>query len=79
MTVLLKCRGLTAGYGSVVIVSELDLDVSAGSVLAVPGPQRCGQDEAADDNHRAPSSPRRRDRGRRTTVVRNPSGGRQQS
>jgi branched-chain amino acid transport system ATP-binding protein len=43
MTAGLECRGLVAGYGPVKIVRDLDLEVEAGSVLAVLGPNGAGK------------------------------------
>lgn len=41
--VVLECRGLVAGHGSVTVVRELDLSLKSGSVLAVLGPNGAGK------------------------------------
>jgi branched-chain amino acid transport system ATP-binding protein len=43
MTAALECQGLVAGYGPVKVVRNLDLEVEAGSVLAVLGPNGAGK------------------------------------
>jgi ABC-type branched-subunit amino acid transport system ATPase component len=43
MTVVLEARGLSAGYGSTAIVSNLDLEVHAGEVVALLGPNGAGK------------------------------------
>jgi len=43
MTVLVEAEGLEAGYGSVVVVRDLDLHVSAGEVVALLGPNGAGK------------------------------------
>jgi branched-chain amino acid transport system ATP-binding protein len=40
---LLQCRGLAAGYGTVAVVRDLDLDVGAGEVVALIGPNGAGK------------------------------------
>ena len=40
---LLEARGLTAGYGPIVVVRELDLEVNAGEVVALLGPNGAGK------------------------------------
>lgn len=42
-TTALEARGLSAGYGPVAVVRDLDLDVARGSVLAVLGPNGSGK------------------------------------
>ncbi len=37
------CRGVTIAYGSTVVVSDLDLDVDRGEMLALLGPSGCGK------------------------------------
>ena len=39
---LLECRGLTAGYGAVAVVRDVDLHVEAGEVVALIGPNGAG-------------------------------------
>ena len=43
MAVLVEAEGLEAGYGSVVVVRDLDLQVSAGEVVALLGPNGAGK------------------------------------
>jgi branched-chain amino acid transport system ATP-binding protein len=43
MTAELQIRGLVAGYGPVAVVRQLDLEVHAGSVLAILGPNGAGK------------------------------------
>jgi branched-chain amino acid transport system ATP-binding protein len=43
MTAELQLRGLVAGYGPVAVVRKLDLEVDAGSVLAILGPNGAGK------------------------------------
>jgi branched-chain amino acid transport system ATP-binding protein len=43
MTAELQVRGLVAGYGPVAVVRKLDLEVEAGSVLAILGPNGAGK------------------------------------
>jgi ABC-type branched-subunit amino acid transport system ATPase component len=43
MAVLVEAEGLRAGYGSVVVVRDLDLRVSAGEVVALLGPNGAGK------------------------------------
>jgi branched-chain amino acid transport system ATP-binding protein len=40
---LLQCRGLAAGYGTVAVVRDLDLDVGPGEVVALIGPNGAGK------------------------------------
>ncbi len=40
---LLECRGLAAGYGSVVVVRDLDLRVDRGEIVALIGPNGAGK------------------------------------
>jgi branched-chain amino acid transport system ATP-binding protein len=40
---LLQCRGLEAGYGTVAVVRDLDLDVGPGEVVALIGPNGAGK------------------------------------
>jgi branched-chain amino acid transport system ATP-binding protein len=40
---LLECRGLTAGYGPVAVVRDLDLRVEPGEVVALIGPNGAGK------------------------------------
>jgi branched-chain amino acid transport system ATP-binding protein len=40
---LLQCRGLVAGYGTVAVVRDLDLDVGPGEVVALIGPNGAGK------------------------------------
>ena len=40
---VLRCRGVTKGFGSVVAVDAVDLDVRRGELLAVLGPSGCGK------------------------------------
>jgi branched-chain amino acid transport system ATP-binding protein len=42
-TTLLECRGLSAGYGQVAVVRDLDLRVDAGEVVALIGPNGAGK------------------------------------
>jgi branched-chain amino acid transport system ATP-binding protein len=42
-TPVLECRGLSAGYGAVTVVRDLDLILSAGQVLAILGPNGAGK------------------------------------
>jgi branched-chain amino acid transport system ATP-binding protein len=39
----LVCRGLAAGYGDLVVVRDLDLELAAGRVLAILGPNGAGK------------------------------------
>ena len=55
MTVL-DIRGLSAGYGDLAVVRDLDLEVAAGEVVALLGPERRGQDHHAAHGVR-PSRP----------------------
>ena len=61
--VTVAVRGLTKTYGhgaaQVAAVRDVDLDVHAGEVLLVMGPERLGQDHAAADAGGA-ASPHRR-------------------
>jgi len=41
--VLLECRGLSAGYGGIAVVRDLDLHVGAGEVVALFGPNGAGK------------------------------------
>ena len=43
MAVLVEADGLNAGYGSVVVVRDLDLQVNAGEVVALLGPNGAGK------------------------------------
>ena len=43
MSVLVEAEGLQAGYGSVVVVRDLDLQVRAGEVVALLGPNGAGK------------------------------------
>jgi len=43
MSVLVEAEGLAAGYGSVVVVRDLDLRVRAGEVVALLGPNGAGK------------------------------------
>ena len=43
MAVLVEAEGLEAGYGSVVVVRDLDLRVNAGEVVALLGPNGAGK------------------------------------
>jgi branched-chain amino acid transport system ATP-binding protein len=43
MSVLVEAEGLAAGYGSVVVVRDLDLQVRAGEVVALLGPNGAGK------------------------------------
>jgi branched-chain amino acid transport system ATP-binding protein len=43
MTPLLEARGLSAGYGSLAAVRELDLHVDAGEIVALLGPNGAGK------------------------------------
>jgi len=43
MTTLLECRGLSSGYGQVMVVHDLDLRVDAGEVVALIGPNGAGK------------------------------------
>jgi branched-chain amino acid transport system ATP-binding protein len=43
MTAELQAHGLVAGYGAVAVVRKLDLEVDAGSVLAILGPNGAGK------------------------------------
>jgi branched-chain amino acid transport system ATP-binding protein len=43
MSVVLECRGLTAGYAGVPVVRGLDLTVEAGEVVALLGPNGAGK------------------------------------
>ena len=43
MTVVVECRGLTAGYAGVPVVRALDLTVDAGEVVALLGPNGAGK------------------------------------
>jgi branched-chain amino acid transport system ATP-binding protein len=40
---LLECRGLTAGYGAVAVVRDVDLRVDPGEVVALIGPNGAGK------------------------------------
>jgi branched-chain amino acid transport system ATP-binding protein len=40
---VLRCSGLTAGYGGVPVIRDLDLEVGAGEVVAVLGPNGAGK------------------------------------
>jgi branched-chain amino acid transport system ATP-binding protein len=40
---LLECRGLTAGYGPVAVVRDVDLQVQPGEVVALIGPNGAGK------------------------------------
>lgn len=40
---LLECRGLTAGYGAITVVRDVDLRVEAGEVVALLGPNGAGK------------------------------------
>jgi branched-chain amino acid transport system ATP-binding protein len=40
---LLACRGLSAGYGAMAVVRDLDLHVDAGEVVALLGPNGAGK------------------------------------
>ena len=42
-TPLLECRGLSAGYGALAAVRDLDLAVNAGQVVALIGPNGAGK------------------------------------
>jgi branched-chain amino acid transport system ATP-binding protein len=43
MTALLEVRDLSVGYGDLPVVSDLDLDVAAGEVVALLGPNGAGK------------------------------------
>ncbi len=43
MTAVLAARGLCAGYGSVTVVRDLNLEVAPGEVLAILGPNGAGK------------------------------------
>jgi branched-chain amino acid transport system ATP-binding protein len=40
---LIECRGLSAGYGAMAVVRDLDLHVDAGEVVALLGPNGAGK------------------------------------
>ena len=40
---LIEARGLSAGYGSTVVVRDLNLSVGAGEVVALLGPNGAGK------------------------------------
>src|SRR3954454_16518817 len=40
---LLECRGVSAGYGGMVVVRDVDLRVGAGEVVALIGPNGAGE------------------------------------
>jgi branched-chain amino acid transport system ATP-binding protein len=42
-TPLLECRGLSAGYGPMAVVREVDLEVGPGEVVALIGPNGAGK------------------------------------
>lgn len=42
-TTLLECRGLSAGYGQVTVLRDIDLHVDAGEVVALIGPNGAGK------------------------------------
>ena len=42
-TALIECRGLSAGYGSLAVVRDLDLRVMPGEVVALLGPNGAGK------------------------------------
>jgi branched-chain amino acid transport system ATP-binding protein len=43
MTAVLSCRNLCAGYGSLVVARDVDLELPAGRVLALLGPNGAGK------------------------------------
>jgi iron complex transport system ATP-binding protein len=40
---MLSIRGLSVGYGTRMVLSEIDLDVSAGEIVGLVGPNGCGK------------------------------------
>jgi branched-chain amino acid transport system ATP-binding protein len=43
MSSVLQCRQLAAGYGDLIVARDVDLDVSAGRVVAILGPNGAGK------------------------------------
>ena len=43
MSTVLRLEGLHAGYGKAAVVRDLDLQVDAGEIVALLGPNRAGQ------------------------------------
>jgi branched-chain amino acid transport system ATP-binding protein len=43
MSAVLSCRGLTAGYGGLAVVRDIDLELPSGHVLALLGPNGAGK------------------------------------
>ena len=54
---LVEARGLTRRYGAVRALRGVDLDLAAGEVLLVLGPNGAGQDHPAPDPRRAAPAP----------------------
>ena len=59
MDMMIEAEGLQKHFGDVEALAGLDLAVPSGKVLAVLGPERCGQDDAdPHDRHAHPTDRR---------------------
>ena len=63
---MLQLQNVNAFYGRIQVLREVSLQVSEGEIVAVIGPERSGQDDAAQRDLRDRPATQRADRLRRT-------------